>query len=168
VININTIPENTEPQKVRGYEWEKIVFGRSSEHCEIPPYIKWERAINEVQYRQWEREWDPSNPKTPIARELFECIKTYLHPEAAAQLRFYCALGFELDLYHSIDGFFKIGRYLVCLDLTTNKIKSERRNVILFKPEDAGSNLWRIAKKIADTFNDEFSAPPKKLRKHQT
>lgn len=50
--------------------------------------------------------WDPRNPKTELARKLFNAVKERLSRRVRAGLHLCCALGTPLDYMHGIDGFF--------------------------------------------------------------
>lgn len=136
-------------------QWEKRIFGCCSSEFYRPDHIPWQTAVGNVIKLQEKLDWDPARPKTPIGLELFECVQSYLYPEAAKRLRFYCAIGTAFDFWHGVDGFLAIDHYKIFIDVSVMK-QVEKNGVLLFYPEDSGQHLWRFAKRVSDRFAEQF------------
>lgn len=135
--------------RMAGHEWEKKVFGISGNQFAVPKYLEWQDAVRDVIDIQWYIHWDPFKPKTPVAMEIFDCVKSYLPPELADRLQFLCAIGSALDWYHGIDGFFMIDKFIVSIDLSLGQKDSIKADVILPKNRSY-MHLWRTCKQISD------------------
>jgi hypothetical protein len=107
-----------------GKEWEKRVFGISSNFHFLPPYLDYSTALEEAKLRQHELGWDEKNPKPGIARVVFDRVRKLVGCKED-QLKFYCSLNTVLDFHHGIDGFLTLdvdGReFVVTFDLKAGK-----------------------------------------------
>lgn len=146
-----------------GIEFEQKVFGTSA-HRRVSSFghiipIDWSPvdAIQWVTRRQFVAfGWYPAFPTTSFGRELLEAVKGYLTPRDRKKLRLYVSVGTTLDRYYGIDGFFKLLRHIVTIDVTTMRAKRRMRADILIRKcdfEEKG-NLLKVASLVAKGLRD--------------
>ena len=140
-----------------GYQWEKAVFGLSSEHRRMFRPMSRIAGIKKVIGEQVNLGWNPKTPHTKVGQELFECVQSYLTEEEAQKLKLYCAIGTVLDLMHNTDGFFMIDNRILPIDLKSGSLPPQYENgsFLLMQKECTGMSLWRSCLKIARAFNPE-------------
>ena len=139
-----------------GRVWEFEFFGFSIDEEMRFEYASIREALCKVAEIQVERNWDPSNPPTKIAKKLFELVKGLLRPEDREDLQLYCALHTVLDQFHRGDGFFKIRENVVMLDLTVNANKEQGRSVLLRRSDLKSKRITEIATQIVKSFYDSM------------
>lgn len=144
--------ELPKPAEDEGYQWEKCVFGISAESMPRLSHLSLITATRKVIGLQRNLGWDPRNPKTYVAREMFDCVASYLDPEQASRLMFYCSIGTELDSWHQADGFFAIGEVYIYIDLKASRPPPNYRSnsILVIRRDCSGLAVWRVCKKIAD------------------
>jgi hypothetical protein len=139
-----------DPQET-GYIWEEEVFRKSSKGVSLPKYLDWQSSILDAIGQQPKLQWNPSDPKTTMGKEIFECVQSYLPVHLALRLEFYSAVGTAFDFYHGVDGFFLIDKSIVTIDLTCRDKQDAKADIVLSRLQ-ANIRLWRVCKKIADKF----------------
>ena len=91
-------------------------------------YLPFKAAIELVKNSQ---PGDPTDPEAGFANDLHTMVAEKLGLEDYSHLKFYTAVGSELDLYHGIDAFFEIddprtGKiYRLTLDITLRSTKEK-------------------------------------------
>ncbi len=82
-----------------------------------------------------------------------------LEAEVAKQLSmtvvFFTAVRSALDEFHSIDGFFQIGRLVVTIDLTDNPTKFSGKADVIVQADDF-EDLQKLAARIVREFNHKL------------
>jgi len=143
------------PLYIGGMEWERLFFGHASIDFSKPAFQRWEDAIEEAAAIQSIFSWDPKNPRTEMSRKLYDGVRERLREKYQENLALYCAIGTALDWHHGIDGFFRVGRYVVAIDLTTNKGKKTKGpDIVMVLAQDVmGAGFDRLCQKIANQFN---------------
>lgn len=105
-------------------------------------------AFTLVKNIQAQRNWNPAAPHTEFARELYECVKSYL-PTHQHQLKLYCAIGSALDVYYGYDGFFEWTRgKIVTFDLSCS-VKPRYKADVLITLDEESTKMWRLGESIA-------------------
>lgn len=134
-----------------GYQWEKAVFGISSEGGGKFYPMSQIAATRKVLQEQGRLGWNADKPHTTVGHELVECVRSYLRPEEALKLKLYCAVGTTLDFMHSTDGFFMIGNRVLPIDLKSGSPPPNYANgsFLLKQRECNGMSMWRPCFKIA-------------------
>lgn len=124
---------------------ERELFGEFEPKQEKPPkYLDFNNAITIVIDNQ---PGDPTDPQADFARDLHYAMVQKLDPieEDCSNLRFYTAVGSQLDWHHGVDGFFiytdkNTGfQYLITIDLTMDPSKSlpgKKAEYLLYVNED--------------------------------
>ena len=147
--------------KGSGMWWENEVFGCSSKEFAQPAGKDWLDAVEEVIACQGRYHWNPTNPRTNAGTRIYLSVKSNLAEEHRHMLEFYCAIGTALDWYYCTDGFFKIKKYIVCVDLTMKhpqqKKYQKKRNIVIITPRDDVADYQKVGQEIADIFNRELS-----------
>jgi len=141
-----------------GYRWEKQFFGKSSKNSIKKPHKDFDDSMFEVlnEETQIKLGWDPQKPSTPLSKEVFECIKSYLPENKFDKLRLFNALGTSLDFHHGVDAVFILDegeQFYVTVDLTTKYVKSknvQKADIILSQKAHAGEKIWRFCKEVSD------------------
>ena len=94
-------------------------------------------------YLSSDSKYSPSDPEPRFANDLHATIAEKLGVDNYDDLRYYTALGTELDRFHGVDAFFELDiqgstePIIVTLDLTLNPDKDEyKADTILFVDED--------------------------------
>ncbi len=144
---------------ISGAEWERMVFGYAALDFPKPRYIPtWEDAIEEVAANQQRYNWNPKEPNTFTGQTLFQSVKSRLKKRFRDHLELYCALGMSLDWDYGTDGFFRINKYIVAVDLTANREKEEASResdiVVVLAQDVMGRNIGRSCQRIASIFNE--------------
>jgi hypothetical protein len=141
-----------------GYDFEKKVLGVSS--LEISPKViylfrrrtNFSKAVKIVKDIQPTLNWDPKNPSTEIASIIFKTIASSLSRHSAG-LFFYSALGTKLDYKYGTDCFFSLimgnRESIVTVDLTMNRNKISKADVIISADDVKNDNFYEIAKLIS-------------------
>lgn len=106
-------------------------------------YIKYSDAMKAVKKPDVQPFEDPSEPsEVPFANDLLSTVADKLNLEDYSDLRFYTAVGSQLDIHHGVDAFFEFdvdGKIVVVtLDVTINesKIDNAKADVVIFMPRD--------------------------------
>lgn len=132
-----------------GARWEEYFFGCNYLQFERrDTFLTWGAAVAEVIRMQAEWNWNPQNPHTPFAAELYACIQSYLLPDDRRRLKLYCAIGTTLDQYHSCDGFFQLKHRIITFDLSCAQKLAYKADVLI-TPDNEGPQMWRICADIA-------------------
>ena len=103
----------------QGILWEIEFFAIRVNRKGKVDLLDYDEALLHAQNIQEKFAWNPSAPRSKIAKDLFESIQEYLPPDVAANLELYCAIGTSCDVHHGVDGFFKLGNVYATFDLTT-------------------------------------------------
>lgn len=143
-------------------EWERMVFGFAAWDFPKPKFIPiWKDAIEEVVANQQRYGWNTRVPNTPTAQAIFKGVKTRLNKRFRRHLELYCAIGTSLDWDYGTDGFFRLGRYVVPIDLTANRKKEEVSRgsdiVVVLAQDVLGTELERPCQRVAHIFNSSIN-----------
>lgn len=110
---------------------EADLFGKIEQEAkkkERPAYLPYKTAMNLVKELQ---PGDPTEPEADFANDLHATVAEKLGLEDYGFLKFYTAVGSELDFYHGVDAFFELEdpetnkTYILTLDLTLRSIKEK-------------------------------------------
>ena len=126
-----------------------------------PRYIPtWDDAIEEVAANQQRYKWNPRAPNTLAGQKLFRAVQTRLKKRFRDHLELYCAVGSSLDWDYGTDGFFRIGKYIVAIDLTASREKermsAESDIVVVLAQHVLGTKIGKSCQRIAYLFNKEL------------
>ncbi|MDO8482995.1 MAG: hypothetical protein Q7S86_04220 [bacterium] len=140
---------------ISGADWERIVFNCTARDFPVPERATWEDAIEEVAANQQRFNWNSISPPTPTARKIFLDVQRRLDRQFREYLELYCAIGTSLDWDYGTDGFFRIDKYVVPIDLTSNRKKAFLKSdvVIVMAQDVLGKKLGRPCRRIARIFN---------------
>jgi hypothetical protein len=144
-----------------GWQWEKSIFGIHSNGHRSMARLTEQAAYQNARSLQGRLLWDPSCPTTTTGLELYNCVQSYLAPELAPRLLFYCAIGTALDYWYNIDGWFELNNVVVPIDLkvSPNGDRQRRVDVILVTMRECnGFRLWRTGKLIANVLTNHLRA----------
>ena len=129
-----------------GHQWERSVFGRSSDQCRLrfQPMSRI-AGTKKVIAEQCNVDWNPEKPKTTVGQEILSCVKSYLPRGEAQILKMYSAIGTVLDFQHNIDGFFMLRNVILPIDLKagTPPPSYKKGSFLLMMKECNGIRLWR-------------------------
>jgi len=158
--------------KLAEYELLGEVLKKPEETLE---YIPYRDAIEAIKKKQpWK---DPTNPEKKFPNDLHKKIAAKLCPTNYKRLRFYTAVGSELDRFHGVDAFFeldfveseKIKTIRVTFDLTINPKKEEyKADELVFVPEEAidfEENLKEYEEVVSEAAKKISKIFEKKLKK---
>lgn len=140
---------------ISGADWERAVFNCTARDFPVPARVTWEDAIEEVAANQQKYNWNSTFPPTSAAQRIFFDVQRRLDRQFREHLELYCALGTSLDWDYGTDGFFRIDKYVVPIDLTSNRAKAfQKSDVVIVLAQDVlGEKLGRPCRRIARIFN---------------
>lgn len=146
------------PHNISGAGWERMFFGCTATDFPKPDRMSWTKSIEKAAEEQYIYGWDPKSPKTSVAMSLFLNVQNRVNKDFSEQLELYCSIGTSLDWFHGTDGFFRIGKYIVAFDLTSNSDKALLKSdvVIIYSGHVLGRKIGAPCKKIAKIFNSNF------------
>ncbi len=143
------------PAYISGADWERAVFGCTTRDYPKPARLSWSDSIESVAVDQRRYNWDPRNPNTSVGLNIFLDVQRRLIKDYSEHLELYCAIGTSLDWYYGTDGFFRIGKYVVGIDLTSNAEKAKIKcDVVMVLSRDVlGTRPGAPSRRIARIFN---------------
>ena len=150
-----------------GYQFEKEIFDISSR--EIAPFIKHYFNYKHRRYRQSNFlndflivkniqeecfNWDPGKPHTEIGRILLQILSRYLR-DGRGKVKLFCALGTPMD-YRGVDCFFEKDGYIVTIDWTISKEKTQKKkhvaDFVISANDLRYDEHYKILKSVANSF----------------
>ncbi len=138
-----------EKRKFSGYDFERLIFGIDSSQMLEPHRLGYDDSLLDAIRRHRKLQWNPKTPSTPMAKELHNCVRSYLPADMQDSLRLYCALGSSLDFWHGVDGFFMTDEKGVATFDVSCRNKPNVKADFLIKRRDISIYMWRTAQKIA-------------------
>lgn len=148
-------------KKSLGREFEKEFFGENAIFNErfLMAYTEdrnkyiadFDECLYEAKkYTQQRIGWNTKEPSTKLAQFLFQNVKKHLPSQYRKELELFCAIGSRLDYFHGVDAFFAIGSIIVTIDVSLNKTKETKADVLVYKKKYYFfPYLKRVAQEIA-------------------
>ena len=146
-------------------------------------YITFEQAIDLVKDDEYQPFKDPTNPhEKPFPHDVHATLIQELALDSYAQLRFYTAVGSELDKKHGVDAFFELdlgnGKSVrATLDMTQNPNKRDYKADVVFQWPNEGLDrkdpddrvVWQdkvseISKELRDVLETEARLKEENIR----
>jgi hypothetical protein len=112
-------------------------------------YLSFEDSLNKVMITQ-PVGFNPSDPTEGCNHDFFNAVRFFL-PVGKDELRYYIAVGTEMDFWHGIDSVFVWRDLVVTIDITADPEKKEHKSDFLIRPSDVESYevYTSIARSIA-------------------
>jgi hypothetical protein len=137
----------------QGRRFERTFFGSVWKGYEDkhPRWMGKAEALADVIARQEEIGWNPHRPRTKLAADVFDCVRSYLPPELKSELHMYCCLGTCLDIHHGCDVVIELRGAIVTIDLSlTEKNKHDlKTDINLSENHLTFQFMWRHCNTIA-------------------
>jgi hypothetical protein len=126
---------------------ESEALDKTTDAIEFEKWKKWREENHYIAYRESMdhvrnvQPGNPDNPKARFANNLRTMIAKALSPEDYEKIKFFTAVGSNLDYQHGVDAFFDIEiiegeTHTITMDVKTYEPKRVKADVLIVYPEE--------------------------------
>jgi len=135
-----------------GQEVEEAVLGHAL--VKGKHYLPFRKSMRVVMAHQ---PWDPSDPGTRFTNDLHASVALALGLEEWSELKFFTAIGSQLDWFHGVDCFFSLRGEIVTIDVTIDPRKLTAKADVVLNVSDEKFALEFGAETVARLFQKRLA-----------